>query len=76
MLFAIVLTAAACARIHTACDPLYAFEAYEQQRDAYVECVRVKAPEECPRPVRGPRPEAGHDPCDRLVTLCKNQGLW
>ena len=79
-MLAIVLTVAACARIHAACDPLYAFEAYQEQLDAYVQCARtaqiIAGEIPCQRPAAVPRPQADHNPCDRLVSLCKTQGLW
>src|SRR5262249_2504953 len=74
------LTLAACARVHAACDPLYAFETYQQQLDAYVQCARTmqitggEIP--CQRPAAVPRPEAEHGQCDRLGALCKGQRPW
>jgi len=82
MILAVVLTVAACARVHTVCDPLYAFEAYEQAELAYSQCLTdagmdPEATKQCHRPAGMRRPVGlEHGQCDRLVSLCKNQGLW
>jgi len=85
MLFAIILTAAACTRIHAVCDPLAAYEAAEQQRTVYLQCLQqaLTLPEEtakCIPPPNVVRPAADLDDlrrqCDRVIPICKEQGLW